>query len=95
MMRGSIAIASISFRCSRASMRMQTFDGVPYSHIATLHGSDVLATTVLQTCIRYESRRKSCKFCAIGQSLAAGRTVAHKTPSSWPKWRAPRCCSMA
>jgi len=59
---------------------MQTFDGVPYSHIATLHGSDVLATTVLQSCIRYESRRKSCKFCAIGQSLAAGRTIARKTP---------------
>jgi radical SAM protein (TIGR04043 family) len=35
---------------------------------------------VLQTCIRYESRRKSCKFCAIGQSLAAGRTIARKTP---------------
>jgi radical SAM protein (TIGR04043 family) len=59
---------------------MQTFDGVPYSHIATLHGSDVLATTVLQTCIRYESRKKTCKFCAIGQSLAAGRTIARKTP---------------
>ena len=40
----------------------------------------MLATTVLQTCIRYESRKKTCKFCAIGQSLAAGRTVAHKTP---------------
>ena len=53
---------------------------MPYSHIATLHGSDVLATTVLQTCIRYESRRKMCKFCAIGQSLAADRTIARKTP---------------
>jgi len=53
---------------------------VPYSHIATLHSADVLATTVLQTCIRYESRRKTCKFCAIGQSLAAGRTIARKTP---------------
>ena len=40
----------------------------------------VLATTVLQTCIRYESRKKTCQFCAIGQSLAAGRTIAHKTP---------------
>jgi radical SAM protein (TIGR04043 family) len=59
---------------------MQTMDGVPYGHIATLHGADVLATTILQTCIRYESRRKACKFCAIGQSLAAGRTIAHKTP---------------
>jgi radical SAM protein (TIGR04043 family) len=59
---------------------LQTFDGVPYSHIATLHGADVLATTVLQSCIRYENRRKACQFCAIGQSLAAGRTIKHKTP---------------
>ena len=38
------------------------------------------ATTVLQTCIRYQSRTKTCQFCAIGQSLSAGRTIAHKTP---------------
>ncbi len=59
---------------------LQTEDGIPYEQIATLHSSDVLATTVLQTCIRYESRRKACKFCSIGQSLSAGRTIAHKTP---------------
>jgi radical SAM protein (TIGR04043 family) len=78
--RESIPIGSISFPKQPRFYSMQTFDGVPYSHIATLHGSDVLATTVLQTCIRYESRKKTCKFCAIGQSLAAGRTVARKTP---------------
>src|SRR5204862_1263417 len=59
---------------------LSTFDGVPYSKIAVLHGRDVLATTVLQTCIRYASRAKTCQFCSIGQSLAAGRTIAHKTP---------------
>ena len=80
VMRGNIPIASIRFPKQPRFYSMQTLDGVPYSHIATLHGSDVLATTVLQTCIRYESRRKSCKFCAIGQSLAAGRTIARKTP---------------
>ncbi len=78
--RGTIPIASISFPKQPRFYAMQTMDGVPYSHIATLHGADVLATTVLQTCIRYESRKKTCKFCAIGQSLAAGRTIAHKTP---------------
>lgn len=78
--RGTIPIASITFPKQPRFYGMQTFDGVPYSHIATLHGADVLATTVLQTCIRYESRKKTCKFCAIGQSLAAGRTVARKTP---------------
>jgi radical SAM protein (TIGR04043 family) len=41
----------------------------------------VLATTVLQTCIRYQSRTKTCQFCAIGQSLAAGRTIERKTPA--------------
>ncbi|MEM1073302.1 MAG: MSMEG_0568 family radical SAM protein [Pseudomonadota bacterium] len=59
---------------------LKTADGVEYSKIATLHSKDVLATTVLQTCIRYESRKKTCQFCSIGQSLAAGRTIAHKTP---------------
>ncbi|MDR7009435.1 MSMEG_0568 family radical SAM protein [Paraburkholderia strydomiana] len=80
LMRGTIPIASISFPKAPRFAQLQTLDGVPYSHIATLHGTDVLATTVLQTCIRYESRKKTCKFCAIGQSLAAGRTIARKTP---------------
>src|SRR5208282_2500256 len=46
-----------------------------------LHGRDVLATTVLQSCIRYQSRTITCQFCAIGQSLAAGRTIARKSPA--------------
>lgn len=80
LMRGAIPIASVSFPRTPRFYAMQTLDGVPYSHIATLHGADVLATTVLQDCIRYQSRRKTCQFCAIGQSLAAGRTIARKTP---------------
>lgn len=79
--RGAIPIAQVAFPKPPRFHALKTADGVPYSHIATLHGADVLATTVLQTCIRYESRRKACRFCAIGQSLAAGRTVAHKTPA--------------
>lgn len=75
-----IPVASIRFPKAPRFYALQTLDGVPYAHIATLHSADVLATTVLQTCIRYESRRKACKFCSIGQSLAAGRTIAHKTP---------------
>lgn len=75
-----IPVAQVSFPRPPRFYALQTLEGVPYSHIATLHGADVLATTVLQTCIRYESRRKACKFCAIGQSLAAGRTIARKTP---------------
>jgi radical SAM protein (TIGR04043 family) len=59
---------------------LTTFDGVPYWKIALLHGRDVLATTVLQDCIRFTHRQTACQFCAIGQSLAEGRTIARKTP---------------
>ena len=78
--RDAIPIASIAFPKAPRFYGLHTADGVPYSHIATLRGADVLATTVLQTCIRYQSRSKTCQFCAIGQSLAAGRTIARKTP---------------
>jgi len=77
----SIPIAQISFPQAPRFYGLKTADGIPYAHIATLHGRDVLATTVLQTCIRYASRTKTCQFCAIGQSLAAGRTIAHKSPA--------------
>lgn len=76
----NIAVAQITFPKTPRFYKLQTFDGVPYSHIAQLHGSDVLATTVLQTCIRYGRRSTSCQFCAIGESLAHGRTVNRKTP---------------
>ncbi len=80
LLRHGIPIASISFPRQPRFYALQTMDGIPYSQIATLHSADVLATTILQNCIRYESRRKTCQFCAIGQSLAAKRTIAHKTP---------------
>lgn len=79
--RDAIPIAQVTLNRSPRFYALATADGVPYPHIATLHGTDVLATTVLQTCIRYESRRKACRFCAIGQSLAAGRTIERKTPA--------------
>ncbi len=78
--RDGIYVGRMSFPNQPRFYGLQTFDGIPYSKIAVLHSKDVLATTVLQTCIRYQSRTKTCQFCAIGQSLAAGRTVAHKTP---------------
>ena len=81
LLRDGVAVGRIAFPRQPRFYALQTFDGVPYWHIAMLHGSDVLATTVLQTCIRYADRRTACQFCGIGQSLAAGRTIAHKTPS--------------
>jgi radical SAM protein (TIGR04043 family) len=81
VLRDGLAIGEVSFPLRPKFYDLRTADGVPYSKIAVLHGRDVLATTVLQTCIRYQSRTKTCQFCAIGQSLAAGRTVERKTPS--------------
>ncbi|WP_342398946.1 MSMEG_0568 family radical SAM protein [Lichenibacterium dinghuense] len=78
--RDGVRVGRVAFPVQPRFYKLQTFDGVPYPKIAVLHGRDVLATTVLQTCIRYGSRTKTCQFCAIGQSLAAGRTVARKTP---------------
>ncbi|AVZ39904.1 MULTISPECIES: MSMEG_0568 family radical SAM protein [unclassified Dietzia] len=57
----------------------RTADGVPYEKIARLHGRDVLATTVVQTCIRYR-RDERCRFCSIEESLRSGTTVPVKQP---------------
>ncbi|MGY2048968.1 MSMEG_0568 family radical SAM protein [Methylobacterium sp. JK268] len=78
--RDGIVVGRLSFPQTPRFYKLQTLDGIPYPQIAVLHGRDVLATTILQTCIRYQSRTKTCRFCAIGQSLAAGRTLARKTP---------------
>lgn len=60
---------------------LATAEGIPYRSIALLHGRDVLATTLLQTCIRFRDRTQSCQFCAIEQSLEDGRTLVRKTPA--------------
>ncbi|MDT3398232.1 MSMEG_0568 family radical SAM protein [Streptomyces sp. B1866] len=59
---------------------LATADGVPYEHIARLHGDGVLATTVVQTCVRYAEADR-CRFCTVEESLRAGATVAAKTPA--------------
>lgn len=79
--REGLVLGEVSFPMQPKFYGLKTEDGIPYSKIAVLHGRDVLATTVLQTCIRYQSRTKTCQFCAIGQSLAAGRTIERKTPA--------------
>ncbi len=53
--------------------------GVPYRKIALLHGTDCLATTVLQRCVNWRTSSR-CTFCATEVSLARGATVARKTP---------------
>ena len=59
---------------------LETADGVTYEKIAKLHGKNVLATTVVQTCVRYDESER-CRFCAIEESLDAGLTIAVKTPA--------------
>ncbi|WP_127783682.1 MSMEG_0568 family radical SAM protein [Rhodococcus sp. X156] len=58
---------------------LATAEGVSYEQIARLHGTNVLATTVVQTCIRYDPSQR-CRFCSIEESLNAGSTIAVKRP---------------
>jgi radical SAM protein (TIGR04043 family) len=78
--RHGVVVAEIAFPRTPRFYSRTTADGVPYWKIARLHADDVLATTVLQTCMRYGKRETSCQFCAIGRSLASKSTVAEKTP---------------
>jgi radical SAM protein (TIGR04043 family) len=80
LLRGAEVVAEVSFPRTPRFYGLKTADGVPYWKIATLHARDVLATTVLQTCMRYGHRETACQFCAIGQSLAAKSTIPEKTP---------------
>lgn len=75
-----LVLAPIHFPQQPQFYRLSTAEGIPYWKIALLHSKDVLATTVLQTCIRYGDAQTSCQFCAIGQSLQSDRTIARKTP---------------
>ena len=81
LLKGDQPILELAFPKKPRFYDFSTAEGVPYWKIATLHGQDVLATTVLQTCKRYGNRATSCQFCAIGQSLAAKTTIAEKTPA--------------
>jgi radical SAM protein (TIGR04043 family) len=79
--RDGVRLGAVTFPDPPRFYGGQTKDGIPYWKIAQLHSTDVLATTILQSCTRYIDRERSCQFCAIGQSLAAGRTIARKTPA--------------
>ncbi|MEM8953683.1 MAG: MSMEG_0568 family radical SAM protein [Verrucomicrobiota bacterium] len=75
------SVATVSFPPEPSFYRHTTEDGIPYWKIAQLHSRTVLATTLLQTCIRYGNEATKCQFCAIGASLKAGRTIREKTPA--------------
>ncbi len=56
-----------------------TKEGVPYKKVALLHGSDCLASTILQSCV-YWGKDRGCKFCGIGLSWKSGQTIFKKEP---------------
>ncbi len=58
---------------------LNTADGIPYWKIGLLH-LDSFASTVIQTCA-YWGKDDQCKFCGIGVSLDARRTIVKKTPA--------------
>ena len=80
LMTGAEIACEISFPPQPRFYGLTTGNGIPYWKIALLHSRDTLATTVLQTCVRYGNSKTKCQFCAIGESLRAGRTIARKTP---------------
>src|SRR5258705_13388237 len=52
IMRDGVTLGDVSFPPRPRYYDLSTKDGIPYWKIAVLHGRDVIATTVLQTCIR-------------------------------------------
>ena len=77
--RDGVRLASASAAARPRCYDLTTAEGIPYWQIALLH-LDSVASTVLQTCT-YWGTADQCRFCGIGVSLAAGRTVAKKTPA--------------
>ena len=78
---GEVERGEISLPVTPRFYGLSTAEGVPYWKIALLHSRGVLASTVLQTCVRYADPAKACQFCAIGSSLREGRTMVRKTPA--------------
>jgi radical SAM protein (TIGR04043 family) len=77
--RDAVRLASASPAARPRYYDLTTADGIPYWQIALLH-LDSVASTVLQTCA-YWGTTDQCRFCGIGVTLAAGRTIAKKTPA--------------
>lgn len=78
--RGERVVARGTTRDRPRFYALSTKDGIPYHKIALLHSTNVLASTVLQTCFRFNDAATACQFCALGDSLRGGRTLAKKTP---------------
>lgn len=75
-----VPLTSVDFAPTPKFYSLSTKDGIPYRHLAVLHGRDVLATTVSQRCVRWRREGERCQFCAIERSLENKHTVSLKTP---------------
>ncbi|MBA4395189.1 MAG: MSMEG_0568 family radical SAM protein, partial [Desulfobacca sp.] len=58
---------------------LHTTEGISYPQIALRHGTDCLATTILQTCANWRDGR-ACRFCGIEVSLHNQQTLIQKNP---------------
>lgn len=81
LLRDGVPTAEVALPASPRFYALSTADGIPYAKIALLHAPRVLASTVMQSCVRYNDPDKACRFCAIGSSMTEGRTIARKTPA--------------
>ncbi len=72
-------ITSVDFIKRPEFYHSSTEDGIPYSKIALLHGKDCLATTVIQTCVYWNTKRR-CHFCGIELSYKNGQTLKNQNP---------------
>ena len=79
LLRDGVEIGPVHLHPRPRIYDLETADGVPYWKIALMH-LDSLASTVFQRCV-YWGTDEQCHFCAIGTSLANGRTVPVKTPA--------------
>ena len=53
--------------------------GLPFKHLALLHGCDCFASTIYQDCL-YWNTPNQCRFCGIGLSLKNNTTILTKDP---------------
>ena len=78
--RDGMPVTPVEFPRHPRFYDLVTADGIPYWKIALLHGVDTLATTVVQTCIRWNDSAQRCRFCGIGLSLESNSTIPVKRP---------------
>lgn len=80
LMKNGLELLPVEFIPRPRFYEYSTSEGVPYSKIALLHGSECLATTVLQRCMYWNSKKR-CLFCGIELSLENHQTLEEKTPA--------------